>query len=610
MATIKSTSNATVCRIREFLGLNQNQDGDTKLRLGELSEMRNFKITPDRHLQIRPGSKTIINLRTAWNEWGKTHTASTNSPAFSGAWEGMVGGAHHILAAFGGVIWDVSLSAETAVAVGQITQASTSFFGFSQKVYCLNGHEYKAWDGNAGTTFQDVEGYIPVIYTAMQPNGSGTELEGVNRLTGKRRVKYSPDGDATTFQLPETEISEVIGVTGTSATYTSNLAAGTITFASAPAKGINTVEVTYRKGNGSRSEVTGMRFSELFNGSTDTRVFLYGDGSNKTIYTGLDYNGLPSAEYFPDLYEAAIGEANTPITGMIRHYSRMMVFKTNSAWSLQYGTITLDNSLVTSAFYVTPVNRQFGNDAPGQARLLENNPLTLDIGGIYQWQATSSSGAINSSETNAKRVSDRVQQELDSYDLKEVRTFNSKQEHEFWFLYADKALILNYATDSWYIYTDISFKQMLEVEGDVYGFRDNGEIAEMSRAYRNDDNRPINAYAATGSMDFDRDWVKKYSPFLFIAMKPESNARINVTVESNRRGDYPDKLIAYSLATYNHADFNHWAFGTNRKPQTRRVKMKVKKATFYKLIFSSNSITATATILEADIQLRFTGNVK
>ena len=49
---------------------------------------------------------------------------------------------------------------------------------------------------------------------------------------------------------------------------------------------------------------------------------------------------------------------------------------------------------------------------------------------------------------------------------------------------------------------------------------------------------------------------------------------------------------------------------TNRKPQVKRLKIKVKKAVFYKLIFKSKSSSATATVLETDIQLRYAGNVK
>ena len=611
MAQIAAASGISILKIKEFLGLNQNPDGDTKIKVGELSEMRNFAITRDLHLQIRPGTKTIMDLRDAWDAWAEDNEPSTETPIFCGAWYGMAGEAAHLLCAFGGLVFDVNILTNATRVVGICTQAPTTFFGFGGKVYLLNGHEYKSWDGGSETSFADVEGYVPVTVTACTPEGAGTLLENVNRLTGKRRVRYSPDGQATIFQLPEKEIDSVTAVEGTEITYTTDTEAGTLTFASAPAKGTNTVTVTYKKGDGARSEVTAMTHSELFNGATDTRVFLYGDGTNKTIYSGIDSDtGLASADYFPDLYEAAIGEENTPITSLVRHYARLLAFKSSSAWSIQYASMTLDNGVTTSAFYVTPVNRQIGNEALGQVRLVENNPLTLDGGSIYQWRSTSTSGNITDSEQNAKRVSDRIYTALENFSLPDTKTFNSKINHEYWFLYNGMALILNYVNNTWYYYTNMPFEQMLEIERDVLGFKEDGSIVRLSREYRNDDGEEIDAYAATGAMDFDRDWQLKYSPMIFVAMEPEIGARITVTVESNRRSDYPEKQVAYSFATFSHADFNHWSFRTNRKPQVKRVKMKVKKATFYKLIFKSISASATATVLETDVQLRYAGNVK
>lgn len=611
MAQISANSGISILKIKEFLGLNQNPDGDTKIKVGELSEMRNFAITRDLHLQIRPGTNTIYHIQEAWDDWAEENEAETTTPVFCGAWHGMAGAAEHLLCAFGGVVFDINYLSLTARAVGTCTQAPTTFFGFGGKVYLLNGHEYKSWDGGEETSFADVVGYVPVTVTACTPEGEGTLLENVNRLNGLRRVRYSPDGEATVFQLPEKEIDSVTAVEGTDIEYTADTAAGTVTFTSAPTKGTNSVTITYKKGDGARAEVTGMTHSELFNGATDTRVFLYGDGTNRTIYSGIDGDtGLASADYFPDLYEAAIGESNTPITALVRHYARLLAFKTNSAWSIQYATMTLDTGATTSAFYVTPVNRQLGNEALGQVRLVENNPLTLDGGTIYQWRSTSTSGNITDSEQNAKRISDRVHVALENFSMPDTKTFNSKTQHEFWFLCNGAALIMNYVNDTWYYYTNMPFQQMLEIGTDVLGFTEAGGIVHVSREYRNDDGDEIDAYAATGSMDFDRDWQLKYSPMIFVAMEPEIGARITVTVESNRRSDYPEKMVTYSFATFSHADFNHWSFRTNRKPQVKRVKMKVKKATFYKLIFKSVSASATATVLETDVQLRYAGNVK
>lgn len=612
MAVITGTRDMQVLKIKKFLGLNENPDGDTVLKTGELSEMRNFRITKDNHLQIRQGYKTVLNLADSLKELTGVTTLDDAQTRCYGVWRGFVGGVEHTIAAYGGYVWDVTLTG--ARSLGQVTAAETTFFGFEEKVYLLNGYEYLSWDGGAATGFAEVEPYIPLVQTATTPEGAGTLLEEVNRLTNKRRVEFSPDGEATEFKLPEENLAAIISVKlmGEDVNFAADETNGKVGLDEPPAVGVNTLEVTYAFGEGAAHEVKGMRYSEFYNGSTDGRVFLYGDGSNKTIYSGIRYDtGKPSAEYFPDLFEIAVGEANTPITALVRHYSRMMAFKPNSAWSIQYNTMTLADESVSAAFYVQPVNRQFGNEAAGQVKLLENNPLTIDVGSVYQWRSTSStSGYISNTENNAKRISDRVAETLRGFDLPHTRTFNIKNEHEYWFLYEGKALILNYANNTWYYYDNLPFAYLVEAENEEYGFCDDGRMVHFSRDYYGDDGEAIDCYAATGAMDFEKDWLLKYSPMLFVAMEPENNARIYVTVETNRRSDYPKKLISYSLANFEHVDFNHFSFGTNRKPQVRRVKMKVKKATYYKLIFESSSASATATIIEADIHLRYAGNVK
>jgi hypothetical protein len=615
LAQIKGKDNSSILKIQAFLGLNENPDGDTTLKVGEMAEMRNFRITQDKHLQIRPGSKTLLSLADALSSLGQGTVQDGAETRVYGVWRGIAGASEHILASFGGHIWDIDTKNGTAKDKGSAPMSEVSFFGFGGKVYLLGGGEYKSWDGGTDTAFATVEGYVPLIQTATTPKGEGTLVETVNRLTGKRRVQFSPDGTATVFQLPEKAINEVSSVKSGGEPVTNctmDLENGTVTFTAAPAAGTNTVEIEYRKGDGARSEVTGMKYSELFNGATDTRVFLYGDGTNRAVYSGVPFaTGRASAEYFPDLYELTVGESNTPLTALVRHYSRLMAFKTDSAWAILQGEIGLADGGSTAAFYVQPVNRQFGNEAPGQVRLLENNPLTMDAGSVYQWRSGSSYASyISNNENNAKRISDRVASTLRGFDLKEVLTANIKADHEFWFLHGTRALILNYANDSWYLYDGLPFSRIVEHEGTVIGFSDDGAVVEFSQKYRSDNGAPIDCYAATGAMDFDRDWLLKYSPMIFVAMQPASNARIKVTVETNRRSDYPEKTVAYSLATFLHVDFNHFSFATNRKPQVKKVKMKVKKATFYRLIFKSNSASATATVIETDIRLRYAGNVK
>ena len=609
MARIETRNDTNILQIRSFLGLNENPDSNTTLKVGELAEMRNFRITMGKHLQIRPGCRTLLELGDVLAAAGK----APGEMKMYGAWTGMAGGRTRTLAAFGGYILDIDFEGKTAHIRGEAHGSDTTFFAFGDKVYLLNGHDYMSWDGGDDTAFAHVEGYVPLVQIATAPGGDGVLLENVNRLTGKRRVRFSPDGTADTFQLPEKNIHSVVGVkiNGEAVPgYTADTAAGTVKLSAAPEVGTDNMEVTYSIGAGARSEVLAMRHSELYNGGTDTRVFLYGDGSNRAIYSGVEYDsGQPSAEYFPDLYEMAVGERNTPITALVRHYSRMMAFKPGSAWIVEYGTVALDSGLTTAAFYVQPANRQIGHDVMGQAQLSENSPLTIDGGNIYQWRS-STNGYISNGENNAKRISDRVAQTLRSFDMTRVRTFNSRVWSEFWFIDHHSAVIMNYGNDTWYVYRDLPFDIVLEHEGELYGFTDEGKVMHFSRDYRSDDGRDIECYAATGAMDFGRDWQLKYSPMLFVAMQPEANARITVTVETNKHSHYPEKLVAYSVATFTHVNFAHFSFNLNRRPQVMRLKIKVKKATFYRLVYKSNSSSATATVIGTDIQLRYAGTVK
>lgn len=592
MASINVTDNTKVYQLKKWLGLNESPDGDTGLKMGEAAVMRNFRITQESHLQIRPGYAPVCTLSEGY--------------PVRGMWNGYVNGEFHLLVSCGGELWDVDPETWDSTPLGDIDDDPVSFFGFAQKVYMLTGSEYYVWDGISPVSA--VDGYAPIVVTATPPEGGGTLLERVNILTGKKRAQYSPDGEATVFQLPETDISEMLYVDGTDIAWTADLEAGTITFESAPEKGVNTITFTWRKGTGvNRQKVTSMRHAEFYNGDADTRVFLYGDGTNVVIYSDLDENGVPSAEYFPDMNEMAVGSENTPVTSAIRHYGRLIVFKSDSTYTADYSATTLEDGTVTAAFYCTPLNREIGCAGYGQALLVKNNPRTLHGRAVYEWALAGNSAR---DERNAKRISQRVETTLSSFELTDCVVFDDEQRQEYYVCHNGEALINNYGNDTWYYYNNFPVCGMVDINGELYFGDNNGRLMHFSRDYRNDDLEPIDALWESGSMDFGQDWRRKYSANIWVAIKPESLSRVTVTAQSNRKSDYVKKVVAYSLATFENANFAHWAFGTNRKPQVQRVRIKVKKFTFYKLIFSSLSASAASTILGVDFQVRYTGNVK
>lgn len=594
MAKIQPADDTKVYRIQKFLGLNESSDGDTQLKLGEASEMRNWQVTPQFHLRVRPGYDLLKQF----------------SGPVRGMWTGYVAGELKALCVADGGIWE--LNRHPVRRIGDIWDAPTTMFGFGNKVYFLNGHEYLVWDGEGYV--DTVSGYVPLVTTAIAPGGGGTAVENANRLTGRRRCRFSADGEATEYHLPEKNllaVEKVViaekDVTG----WTVDRETGVITFEKAPEAGNSNVEVWYCVPNDLRAQVEAMRFAEQFNGAADTRVFLYGDGSAKAIYCGVTEDGTVSAEYFPDLYEVLLGSENAPLTGMIKYYDRLLSFKADGgAFATKYEITTLADGSVIPGFMTVSVNREIGNLAMGQVRLVKNVPRTIFNGNVYDWTIAN---YATRDERNAKLISQRVQATMETADPDKVFCFDDDTKQEYYiFLNDDRgtALIHNYEIDVWYTYTDLPVVGASRFGDSLYfGFSD-GRVVKFSEDFPNDHGQAIDAYFASGNMSFDRDYMRKHSSVVWVSVKPTANANLLVTARSDRRSDHMDKAVTMSLSTFLSADFGRWSFLTDRAPQMERMKLKVKKFVYYQLILKSNYRASDATVLGVDFRVRYTGYVK
>ena len=727
MAQIVDSSDEKVFRIQEFLGLNESPDGDTKLKLGEASVMRNFKITRDHSLQKRPGMDSVgsivgdnviqiassstavrvdnnisstlqmypnaslvnneielsgVYLSVTYENWedakwfywhgtddnyyqldrcvmsvdGDTTTYTWFMYLMSvvpsggaianvnGLWSGVVSGKRVVVGSVDDRIvltWHENEGfvfrelGTVNLFRGNINDIT--FFGFSNILYILTGNSYYRWDGEGGLTLIDVyNAYYPLVAISIPPGntGGGVSLQQVNLLSVSVRVWLSPDGTGKEFILPATEDIKYLGLEVTNLVtgekypsnnfyITSNSDSGIdnkLVFSEAPAEGTNTIQVVYDPGGGSQSynpfdpyggTLNGMKYVEMYNGTTDSRVFLYGDGTNRIYYSDFDENGVPRADYFPELNVINIGTENTPVTGLVRHYSRLIAFKADESYSIQYGTITLPDGTSTAAFYCTPINRNLGNEAMGQARLVLNSPYTLCGKDLYEWKNNSSySSNLSIDERQAKRISDRVYATLANFDFSRCYCYDDKDHQEYYICYDKKALVYNYAADAWYYYTDFDVTCMVNLNGDLYAGDSLGRLNLVSRNNRTDNGTEITGYWESGAEPFDREFMRKYSAMLWVVLRPELRSQVTVTVETDRKSDHAKKAAASSLMTFGNVDFRKWSFNTNRKPHTIRLKIKAKKFTYYKLILEYSGTNTTATVVAADMRIRYTGYAK
>lgn len=730
MAEIKASSDEKVFRIQEFFGLNENADGDTKLKLGEASSMRNFKITRDHSLQKRPGLSSIgtmtngysikisdnskivrtdnnvssqlsmysnvsLNPDNSFEVYGNNVTVDyENSSMYSGYfWTGNDGKVYQldrceqkientdtkynwymrqlsvVLAGEGiavtNALWTGTLSKRQVllgVAGSNLCLAwdsvngfvfrrlgtlklddnrndqRVSIFGFADKVYIMTGLAFYVWEDYN----QDISEltylttYQPLVMVSVTPSdssdGSGVALQPVNLLSSYYRVWLSPDGKGKKFTIPANEtapksyykIKNLVYGTFYDESEFSLLDGGgttTIQFNDIPnLAGENIIEVTYPgKGyeytgspfDAASGSIPNMKYVETYNGATDARIFLYGDGTNRTFYSDFDTNGLPRADYIPELNVINIGVMNTPLTGLVRHYSRLIAFKEDEAYSIQYGTITLPDNTSTAAFYCTPINRSLGNEAMGQVRLVLNSPYTLCGKDLYEWRNNSSySSNLTIDERQAKRISDRVYATLANFDFPQCYCYDDNDHQEYYICYDKKALVYNYAADAWYYYTNFDVTCMVNLNGELYAGDSLGRLNLVSRNNRTDNGDEITGYWESGAEPFDREFMRKYSAMLWVVLKPELRSQVMVTVETDRKSDHSKKVAASSVFSFGSADFRRWSFNTNRKPHAIRLKIKAKKFTYYKLILEYSGTNTTATVVAADMRIRYTGYAK
>lgn len=688
MATINATTSEKVISLKQFLGINENPDGDNKLKVGEATVCKNFKVTNSGNLMKRYGSTLKYTLGDA---------------PIMGMWHGYC--SHHELtiAACDGHLWmlqdDELLPYPTDL--GAISTANDVFmFGFDEQVFMLNGVQYGhvwhevipvpasasasytpdsqdpgsvtnldvdvdtfasqieesgtynyyytadgwatglsefvdfdelgiSYDGtaNIGDRIDVVyskesagawhyenlangsKGYRPLVAIAIPPNGGGELLEQVNKLNGMRRVTISPDGVGDTFKMPETDLSSidyVIDVTdpehpltpGAGNDYDYDLSDGTVTFATAPALGVESYEIGYSVSTHFAGTIASMRYAEMYAGTQDTRLFIYGNNSNRAFYSGIDYNGHARGDYFPDLNEVTVGDTNTPLTGLIRHYSKMLAFKPEATFSIDYGVVTLADGLLAPSFYTTPVNRVLGNEALGQAQLVLNAPRSLCQGGLYEWRNGSSYSAnLSVDERQAKRISDRIYDTLRKMDFTKCHCYDDNLNTEYYIMDENgNCLVQNYTSDAWYYYTGLNARVGMAVDGKMYFGTYDGKIILLDETKMADMGTPIDCLWESGSMDFGSSNMRKYSALMWVGVKAEDHSGVTVTVKTDRSVENTEVDVEPEF------EFD--------MPKITRTKVKVKKFVYYKLCFKTNSANSRVTVVDTEIKVRYTAQAK
>ena len=500
--------------------------------------------------------------------------------------------------------------------IGNIPDYEASFFTFDKKVYILCGN-YMSWDG---TSLSEVEGYTPLVFINTPPTGGGLVYEEINVLSNKKHQTFNGNGTSTTYQLAQKEISSVNkiligGIQQGTNTYSVNTTNGTVTFNSAPANGMDNVDIYWEKEENISSIIKGMKFGTIFGGDLDTRVFLYGNESyqNRTYYSGLE-DGIPSVEYFPASNFVDVGPSNFALTDLTRQYDRLLA--TTNRPEAYYMTIGLekldvtlsDNSKTTryvSSVETYPLNEIHGNFAAGQGQIIDNYPVTFDKSAVIMWKATNVRD-----ERNMEDISQKIRLDLVDMDTRLFKSLDHQSENQLWFGANDTIYIYNYYNKTYSrIKIPVYLRYFTDLENHVYMGTNMGKVMKWGDQFDKYDDTLINAHWEMNFEDFDTAYLRKTMNRLWVLMQPQAKSSAEIGFVTNKAASSSKKCIQYNIQVLDNVDFSSFSFEMSTNPQPFRLKMKAKKFTNLKITIDNDRDT-DCTILQLVLKVESFGESK
>ena len=290
------------------------------------------------------------------------------------------------------------------------------------KLWLFTGGGLYRYDGVSVRNAAE-DAYAPLTVIARTPAGGGVSYEAANLLTGTQRVSFLADGSSTVYRLPYAGLDGVdaVEVNGASLTtgWAADLAAGTVTFSSAPAApaagAADNVTITFTKtvaGNAAR--IGKCRAAIVWGvGAASDRIVATGNPD----YPNYDFIcGYADGGYWPDTNYAVIGTDETAILGYRRLGEYLAVIKEDNGQDstvfLRSGKLDEDGE---AQFPVKPCLAGAGAVTRFGFGNIGDEQLILTGSGVY---------ALTTNSLTAERIAQnrsfRVDPKLLSEDLSEA----------------------------------------------------------------------------------------------------------------------------------------------------------------------------------------------
>lgn len=517
MSKIKPENAFAKQSITAFGGIHASAD----LKAGAASDMRNFRLLPDGRLEKRFG-------------W---YSLRTLSQTVRGVWKGELDGVYCTFLVQGN---EISLW-RTGLGVSKVGELSTDtgdvcFARYGERLYLFDGDETRIFDATSAT-FSVAACYAPLYGHNWHPTALGEVEEPLNLLTGRLRVHYLNTPGSKTVYLPffAKSVDSVRVNNQVCSDYT--FLAGSDHFTLSDAYTGDVVEVAFTV-YGESSEQKNLRAAKsakAFQGTLYNELLLFGAPKGHCLYRARPVSDLKLNECrvaYGDADKLYVtndgcflaGDAEHPVSALVGHLDRILVFSTNATFSM-----VIDQK--TDEAYLYPVVQGIGCASQNAALAFENDVITVAENGVFRLSAT----AGDPDKIKSEPISESVSSLMGGRLFKNAILFWSRSTSELWLrdkTEAEEGLVWVWSSvcGEWYCFDGIPAAFFFENEGEA-AFASQNELLQFDRDYFIDGGKSYVAYYQSGFSELCRADALKRSASLGTCIST-GKATLEATLES------------------------------------------------------------------------------
>ena len=394
-------------------------------------------------------------------------------------------------------------------------RGEAEFFFYRGRLYLIGGHDLLEIREDGVT---EPFGYVPLVGKDWGDGVVGEPYEARNLINPRARISYVVSDTPTLVICTDAPIGSVQmiirnGVILDESVYSINSSRVSITVRGTVAGDRITLYFTYADGPEGASALKACTHAAVFGGAVDSRPFLWGGEDGAVMYCAgyVSENALRESQighpesdplYFPVGSEFTVGDGQYGITGVGRHYDRLLIFTEGGAWmadSAEGGT---------EEFPLMRINSTVETRSHGRTARLNNDPVTVGRDAVYRWSADTD----ELDECNAHSISSAIAPLIKPM-LENGSVFYNRHYNELW-IYSpdvpDTVWVYSADTRGWTRFGGFQADGFISLDIG-FAFYSGKDIFIFDSALTKDEDRDIEAYVLFPPTDMDQPSKKRLS---------------------------------------------------------------------------------------------------